>query len=259
MRLDDEQWIRLARELGHSASGVVPSWTEGNAHDPGIAMATLSAFLAEQLTHRSEGLGNEARAQVRRLARHAAALATAIDAVPGNDCDRPGLRRNRYFAGRLLAVEDLQAEQDYVVERLDRRNRLLHGAGIVTGLEVTVEPGDGGAPAVVVAPGLAFDPAGREIHLDAPCRLALPASAVDMGVWLRFDEQPCRSVPAIGEPPDGAEETASAQPTRIVETFAATLSAAPVADADAVAVGRVQRHRGRWRLDPRFEPARARR
>ena len=256
MRLDDEQWIRLARELGRSASGVVPSWTEGNAHDPGIAMATLSAFLAEQLTHRSEGLGHEARAQVRRLAHYVAALATAIDAAPGDACDRPGLRRNRYFAGRLLAVEDLQAEQDYIVERLNRRNRLLHGAGIVTGLEVTVEPGDGGEPEVVVAPGLAFDPAGREIHLDAPCRLPLPASDVALGVWLRFDEQPCRSVPAIGEPSEGAEDTSPTQATRIVETFAATLSAAP--DVEAVAVGRVQRHRGRWRLDPRFEPIRAR-
>jgi len=257
MRLDDEQWIRLARELGRSAARVVPSWTEGNAHDPGVAMATLSAFLAEQLACRSDGIGSEARAQVRRLARHAAALAAAVDVAASDDCDRPGLRRNRYFAGRLLQVEDLQAEQDYVIGRLNRRNRLLHGAGIVAGLQVTVEPGEDGGPAVVVAPGLAFDPAGREIHLDSPCRLPLPASDDALGVWLRFDEQPCRSVPAMGEPSDGADGTAPAQPSRIVETFIATLSAAP--DDEAVAVGRVQRHRGRWRLDPRFEPIRARR
>jgi hypothetical protein len=260
MRLDDDPWMRLSRELGRSAARAVPAWTEANAHDPGTTIAMLAAFLAEQLTYRSDGLGPDALEPVRRLARHANALVTSIEqsiAAAGNDeCASAGLRRVRYFAGRLLDAEDLQAEQDYLVGRLDRRNRLLHGAGIVAGLEVTLEPGDNGEPALVIGAGLAFDPRGREIHLEAPCRLPLPASVDPLWVLLRFDELPCRRVPVGGTPGDGAE-TSMAQPTRIVETFAATLSA--TTDADAVSVARVQRVRGRWRIDARFTAPRVRR
>jgi hypothetical protein len=168
------------------------------------------------------------------------------------------LRRVRYFAGQLLDADDLQAEQDYVVARLNRRNRLLHGAGIVSGLDVALEAGAGDPAEVVVAPGLAFDPAGREIHVEAPCRLALPASDAAQAVLLRFVERRCASVPSAAAAAGGeAAETALGQPSRIVETFAASLSPAP--DAEAVCVARLHRVRGRWRIDARFTAPRVRR
>lgn len=260
MRLDDEHWMRLGRDLGRSAARAAPAWTDANAHDPGTTIASLAAFLAEQLTHRIDTLGPGGLEAVRRLVRNADALATAIETSTGAaanvECASAGLRRVRFLAGRLLDAEDLQAEQDYVVARLGRRNRLLHGAGIVAGLEVTLDPGDDAPPTLAIGPGLAFDPTGREIHVDAPCRLTLPASGERFWVLLRFDERPCRSVP-VSDLPNDAGEAAPTQPTRIVESFTATLSATP--DADAVSVARVQRARGRWRIDARFKAPRVHR
>jgi hypothetical protein len=265
-RLDDERWSDLSRELGRAAARVVPSWTDANSHDPGLSVLALLAHLTEQLGYRRDTLGPAALARLRALASDAALWAAgpaedgaSASAGAGDDCP-PGLRRLRYFSGQLLGADDLQVEQDYVVARLNRRNRLLHGEGVVDGLDVTVAAGIGDtAAAVLIAPGLAFDRLGREIEVDAPCRLDLPADGPALWVGLRFAEQPCRPVPAFdpAAPSDPTADAPLAQPTHIVETFAAALSAAP--DADAVTVARVHRLRGRWRVDARFEPRRPRR
>ncbi|HEX2539486.1 MAG TPA: hypothetical protein VHM00_00210 [Caldimonas sp.] len=258
MRLNDEQWTSLSRELGRAAARAVPSWTEPNPHDPGITLVTLFAFLAEQLGFRQDTLSPAAQAQLRQVAGRAAGLAAAPEAAAGEDDCGSGLQRPRYFAGQLLAAADFQAEQDYVVARLNRRNRLLHGAGIAAGLAVTVEPGTGGEPVLVIAPGLALDGHGREIHLESACRLPLPPSGTALWVLLRYRERPCRRVPA-GAPPSGADadEPALVQPTRVVESFEATLAGAP--DAEAVSVARLRRLRGRWAVDLAFQPPRTRR
>jgi hypothetical protein len=47
------------------------------------------------------------------------------------------------------------------------------------------------------------------------------------------------------------------EPTRIAETFEASLAPAPIAD--ALSVARVRRTRGRWRVDPAFKAQRVRR
>ena len=67
--------------------------------------------------------------------------------------------RNRYFSGRLLTAEDLTQEQEYLATKRRLTNRLLHGWGVVAGLDVTVTDG----PAVTVSAGLALDGWGREI------------------------------------------------------------------------------------------------
>jgi hypothetical protein len=81
------------------------------------------------------------------------------------------VRRVNYFHGQLLTPEDLQAEQDYHREMRYLHNRLL-GHGVVHGLDVTV--GDGST--VVVGPGLAIDPSGREIVVTDELRIAVPDS-----------------------------------------------------------------------------------
>jgi hypothetical protein len=73
----------------------------------------------------------------------------------------------------LLTAEDFEVEQEYHRQVRYFHNRLLHGYGTVTGLEVAV--GDG--TNVNVSPGFAIDALGREIivteqlslHLDHPC------------------------------------------------------------------------------------------
>lgn len=69
-------------------------------------------------------------------------------------------RRVNYFEGRLLSADDLRAEQQSARERAWLHNRMLHGSGVVSGLDVTVEGDD-----IVVSPGMAIDGLGREIVL----------------------------------------------------------------------------------------------
>jgi hypothetical protein len=256
MPLDDEHWTKLARELRRAAARVAPAWTDANADDPGFTLLELLAYALDELAYRSGSLSADARALTEGVARRATALASAAGASSTDACGA-GLRRPRYFAGQLLDASDLDAEQDYVLARLGRLNRLLHGIGIVDGLGVAVETG-ADAPQVVIEPGLAFDPHGREIFLDRCQRLALPGSGTALLVQLSYREQPCTSVPAPADAPaPGIDGEATTRPTRIVEAFDATLAA--TVSEGSVAVARVHRVRGRWRVDPAFEAARVRR
>lgn len=225
MPLNDKDRARLARDFQRAVARVAPDWTGSGAHDPGVTMLELLAFVLGDLQHRRAALSPHAR-------------------DVGDDCVS-GLRRVNYFSGQLLGVDDFQAEQDYVRARLNRRNLLLHGAGIVAGLAVTVATDADGAH-VVIAPGLAFAPDGSEIFVDAPCILSLPASGAALLVQIAYRDAPCRSVVT----------TTTSQPSRIVETHSASLAATP--DANAVSVGRVHRLRGRWRVDAKFAPPRLR-
>ncbi len=72
--------------------------------------------------------------------------------------------RNRYFYGKLLSVDDFEAEQKYMNDKRRLINRFMHGFGIVCGLNV-IRAGDG---AVCVEAGVALDFSGREIILDEP-------------------------------------------------------------------------------------------
>jgi hypothetical protein len=90
-----------------------------------------------------------------------------------------GLGRVRYFFGQLLTQHDHEAEQAFhlSLRRLVQREAL--GTGTVVGLEVTRAEHHGqhdgqhegqrcGPRAVVVTPGLALDPGGRELLLLKP-------------------------------------------------------------------------------------------
>jgi hypothetical protein len=239
MPLSERQRVALARDLQRAVARAAPDWTGSGAHDPGITLLELLAFLVDDLHHRRTALSPHARLLASDLARRASALAATSDA---GDCE-PGLRRVNYFAGELLGVDDFQTEQQYVRDRLSRRNRLLYGAGIVGGLEVAVGTDASGAH-VTVAPGLAFAPDGSEIFLDTPCVLALPASGANAYVQIAYREAPCRNV-VVAE---------ASQPSRIVETSAVSLAATP--DATAVTLAHVRFQRGRWRIDARFVPVR---
>ncbi|GAA2471644.1 hypothetical protein [Terrabacter carboxydivorans] len=69
-------------------------------------------------------------------------------------------RRVNFFEGRLVTAEDLGSEQQASRERVWLHNRMLHGAGVVAGFEVSVEGEE-----LVVSPGMAIDGFGREIVL----------------------------------------------------------------------------------------------
>jgi hypothetical protein len=71
-----------------------------------------------------------------------------------------------YTTGRMLSVEDFQAEQDYHRGRLARVLVQLFGTGTVSGLNVTLgnDAGDGSLE-IQVAPGMAIDRVGRVIEV----------------------------------------------------------------------------------------------
>lgn len=84
-----------------------------------------------------------------------------------NDLDQLSVKeRLNYVLGQVLGVKDFQQEQAYFLHKSRRHNRSLHGYGTVWGLEVAVETDDD-AVEIQVFPGLAIDPVGREICIEA--------------------------------------------------------------------------------------------
>ena len=69
--------------------------------------------------------------------------------------------RNNYFCGKLMTVRDFEAEQSYFNEKRWLINRMVHGWGVVCGLDVTLKEGE--TDKVIVSSGLAIDCCGREI------------------------------------------------------------------------------------------------
>ncbi|MEO7752063.1 MAG: hypothetical protein ABIS35_01480 [Terracoccus sp.] len=149
--------------------------------------------------------------------------------------------RINFFAGRLVTAEDLTSEQSSSRERQWRHNRLLHGFGVVTGLEVTVED-----DSIVVSPGLAIDPLGREVVLTASQRLDCasvgrqPQRRLDVAI--AWAEEPADEVPG----PDGAV------PGRFVERPRVLLAEHPHGDTaqHAVRLARLGRQDHQLHADP---------
>lgn len=79
--------------------------------------------------------------------------------------------RNRYFYGKLLSVDDFQTEQRYMNDKRRVLNRILHGTGVVCGMQV-VEVDD---LTISLETGLALDFAGREIVVSKPLTKRLSA------------------------------------------------------------------------------------
>jgi hypothetical protein len=244
--LTEEQWMVLARDLRRTLGRIAPDWTGSNTHDPGVTVLEALAYTITDLHRRRHSFDERARGLARTVAELAGALA-----VPsaGGDDGSEGLQRVNYMVGMVLGVDDFRAGQEYVRQRLNRRNRLLVGTGIASGLQVTVERDTSGSRAVI-APGLAIDASGNEIVIDRPFTQALPAQGTPLFVLLRYAERLCRFVPV---PSDPASTEEVMQATRIAETFHVEL--APATTEDAVALVRLRLVRGQWRLDPTFRPA----
>ena len=252
MPLNEKQWATLARELRSALARVAPDWTDTQAHDPGVTVLEVLRYAITDLQHRGVALDEHARLLARAVAERAGRLAEA--ATERDDDCGPGLKRVNYAEGMLLGVDDFRTEQKYLRDRLRRHNRLLHGIGIASGLEVTVERG---SARIEISPGLAVDPVGNEICIEQPVHLALPASGPDLFVLLRYTEHPCRSAPVVpGAGGHDADSTMDVQATRVVETFSVALAPAP--EPDSVVVARLKQSRGRWRVDARCKVPRLR-
>ena len=72
--------------------------------------------------------------------------------------------RNKYYYGKLLSVEDFNAEQKYMNDKRRITNRLIHGVGVVSGLNVVMLD----EQTITIDSGMALDSTGREVVVDAP-------------------------------------------------------------------------------------------
>ena len=266
MPLSDDEWAALARGLRRAAVRAAPGWTDANAHDPGVSVLELLAYALDELAYRNDRVSDDARVIARRVAERARALAggdgTSDDVgttgAAGSGRADGALVRPRFFSGQLLTADDFTAAQDYVRQRIDRRNRLLHGAGVVEGLAVSIGDDGDGAAHVVVAPGLAFDRFGREIFVGCAERVAVAGDAAALVVSISYHERATRHATAAFGGDNGAGDDGgdlASQPTRVLETF--DVAVGPAAADDALPIARLRRLRGRWRLDLRFRAARS--
>ncbi|HEY6058365.1 MAG TPA: hypothetical protein VIV06_10045 [Candidatus Limnocylindrales bacterium] len=232
--MSNAQWAELTRDLSARVAAYAPGWTEPVGNDPGITLVDLFGFLAESLLSRG-GLSVQARSRLRGVIEQ-------VERADDIDCADAALTRTRYFAGKLLTADDLARDQDYHRSRQRRHNRLLHGIGIVRGLAVSLEvSADGGEPTVVVSPGIAISPDGEELVVCKPMTRDGWQGLADCYVTLALVERP-------------AAPTPQGEPSRIDE------SAEVVVSGDVppghLAIGRMLKRHGQWRLDSSFKPPR---
>ncbi len=173
------------------------------------------------------------------------------------------MHRVHYFSGQLLSAQDFQTEQDYFRGRLRRHNRLLHGRGVVFGLQVELSP-DG---LVTVHPGVALDCQGNELVVDEPIMCPLPQQGSRLYVALSYTEWLDEALPRLDPPGEGDEIAYS----RVMEGVQVNLLDENPADQHtavtfwagceqphAQVLARLVRKGERWKLDKRFLPQQAR-
>lgn len=102
------------------------------------------------------------------------------------DAQSKQVERVRYFSRQLITADDLT--QDQIYHRAKRRlhNRLLHGWGIICGLEVKKNPLPGTPLNVVICPGYALSPQGDEILVPMEVQF-------DVGQCIQGQGAPCHS------------------------------------------------------------------
>ena len=88
------------------------------------------------------------------------------DYMGGNDKTNQ-LERVRYFSRQLITADDLTQEQDYHREKQRLHNRLLHGWGIVCGLDVKVNPTPEAPLNLSICRGYALSCPGDEMYVSA--------------------------------------------------------------------------------------------
>jgi len=217
----------------------VPQWTASNESDPGVTLVELAAFLATEALYRAPLSSPAARSAAARAADALGRLAER-----GTSCEP--LTRPHFFSGRLLDAAAFEAEQNYHREKLRRHNRVLHGFGIVGGLEVEVEHVNGEWN-IMVMPGYAIAVDGEELALPCGVRMPAPASLAPTFVTLRYGQRAV-SPAAVGSAPPGM--------TMIEEGASIGLHRDVVPP--AVALARLIHDDGGWKRDLAFVAPRTR-
>ena len=233
------QWLTLTAALDRTMREHAPGWTDHSQHDPGVTMLELIAYLAEDLQHNGRVVEGGGPALARAI--------RALDAYALKPIATSGTVRPNYFPGRVLTADDFREEQEYHREKHRRHLQMLHGFGVVDGLDVEVA-NDGAT--IAIEPGLAIDRYGREIVLDDLVVTPIPSDAPSpICVLVRYAERMVDPVPVA----DGAA-TAGTEPSHIEEVC--DVSLVPDPREDGIAIARLIRENAAWRVDSSFAPIR---
>ncbi len=92
-------------------------------------------------------------------------------------------KRVKYSQGLVLGVDEFNQEELYLLEKNRLHNRALHGYGTLCGIKVSAKEDEeiSGRWKLIVAPGYALDPQGREIRVPE-------AQCADLIDWLNKDQ-----------------------------------------------------------------------
>jgi hypothetical protein len=154
-----------------------------------------------------------------------------------------GEKRLRYFYGQLLTASDFQDEQQYHLQMSRRHNKLLHGPGIVIGLELNVSGGTT-SPLVVVSPGYAIDTDGKELILVERIALQIGNRQSPQYVTIKHTEK---------QTDWRAEDGGPTNSWRVEDCLLACLVAEPES-CEALTIGRVVPGPSGWDVDRTFQP-----
>ena len=79
------------------------------------------------------------------------------------NCSYNNFKRARYFHGMLMTDRDFREEQQYHIDKRKLLNKMLHGWGVVCGLEIKPTPTP--SSTIIIKQGLALDCKGNEIYV----------------------------------------------------------------------------------------------
>jgi hypothetical protein len=164
----------------------------------------------------------------------------------------PFRKRNNYAYGMVLGVEDFQQEFSYFYGRMKLHNRMLHGYGTVTGLEVSSE--EEAAAGILVNAGMAIDPEGNEILLPSAVQCPFPEEGDEAYLVLTWAERGTDPVPISSAESDIDQVV----PSRVEEYAILTYEADQgEAKHTGVVLARLKNAGGKWEVDKKFRVRRA--
>ncbi len=170
--------------------------------------------------------------------------------------------RPHFFDGRLLTAQDLQAEQAYHRDKARFRNLHLYGTGVFSGLQIGLSQD---RSSIIVSPGYAIDPYGRDICVPCDVPIALPSRSGGLSVWIRYAETEAAQTPDLPSPLEHDNLSVNSQIEEGFETDFASIPprasgqqpVPPPSDkSDAwLLLGVLLRKGNIWRLKPNRQPS----
>ena len=159
----------------------------------------------------------------------------------------PLRKRHNYAYGMVLGVEDFKQEQSYFIDRMKLHNRMLHGYGTVTGLEVSSD--EDTATSILVNAGMAIDRDGNEILLPSALQIPFPENGEESYLVLYWAERETDPVPAPGKEAEEGQTVPSQ-----VEEYAILKyeTDQPVAKDAGVVLARLKKAGKKWKIDEEF-------